>query len=111
MKVFKIIVCAGLALSLLTVCSNSKGADVTIQEGNKVSFEYKLTVDGQVADSSEGRGPFEYTHGKKMIVEGLEKELTGKKVGDEFTVEVSAKEGYGEVKQEAFREVAKASLP
>ena len=34
-----------------------------IQSGKKVTFDYTLTVDGKVIDSSKGRGPVQYTHG------------------------------------------------
>ena len=33
-----------------------------INKGAKVKFDYTLTVDGKVADTSAGRGPLEYTH-------------------------------------------------
>jgi FKBP-type peptidyl-prolyl cis-trans isomerase SlyD len=78
------------------------------------SFNYTLTNDaGEVLDSSEGREPLVYLHGKGNIVPGLEKEMTGKKAGDKFKVEVSPEEGYGvhnpglvqEVPRDAFRGV------
>ncbi|HWY24532.1 MAG TPA: peptidylprolyl isomerase [Nevskia sp.] len=60
------------------------------------SFNYTLTNDaGEVLDSSEGREPLSYLHGKGNIVPGLEKEMTGKKVGDKFKVKVKPEEGYG----------------
>ena len=48
-----------------------------IKEGSKVKFDYTLTVDGKVADTSAGRGPLEYVHGAGHIIPGLEEELTG----------------------------------
>ena len=81
-----------------------------IQDGNKVKFDYTLTVDGQVADTSAGRGPLEYTHGAGHIIKGLEKELTGMNVGDKKTVVVKPEEGYGLVQQEAIRRVPKTSI-
>ena len=44
-----------------------------IKEGSKVKFDYTLTVDGKVEDTSAGRGPLEYTHGAGHIIPGLEK--------------------------------------
>ena len=56
-----------------------------IKEGSKVKFDYTLTVDGKVEDTSAGRGPLEYTHGAGHIIPGLEKELTGI---DDYTFEI-----------------------
>ena len=81
-----------------------------IKEGSKVKFDYTLTVDGKVADTSSGRGPLEYTHGAGHIIHGLEKELTGMKVGDNKTVKVAPEEGYGKVQQEAIRRVPKTAV-
>ncbi|GAC1625861.1 MAG: peptidylprolyl isomerase [Nevskia sp.] len=59
-------------------------------------FHYTLTNDaGEVLDSSSGRDPLPYMHGKGNIVPGLEKALAGKKVGDKLDVVVAPEEGYG----------------
>lgn len=59
-------------------------------------FHYTLTNDaGEVIDSSEGREPLPYLHGKGNIVPGLEKALEGKQAGDKLNVVVSPEEGYG----------------
>ena len=81
-----------------------------IKEGSKVKFDYTLTVDGKVEDTSAGRAPLEYTHGAGHIIKGLEKEMTGLKVGDKKTVTVSPEEGYGLVQAEAIRRVPKTAI-
>ena len=81
-----------------------------IKEGSKAKFDYTLTVDGKVADTSAGRGPLEYTHGAGMIIPGLEKELLSMKVGDKKTVTVKPEEGYGLVLQEAIKRVPKEAI-
>ncbi len=81
-----------------------------IKEGSKAKFDYTLTVDGKVADTSAGRGPLEYTHGEGMIIPGLDKELLGMKVGDKKTVTVKPEEGYGLVLQEAIKRVPKDAI-
>ncbi len=81
-----------------------------IKEGSKVKFDYTLTVDGKVADTSAGRGPLEYTHGAGHIIPGLEEELTGMKVGDKKTVKVAPEKGYGKVLEEAIRRVPKEAI-
>lgn len=59
-------------------------------------FHYTLTNDaGEVLDSSNGREPLPYLHGKGNIVPGLEKALAGKKAGDKLDVVVAPEEGYG----------------
>ena len=62
-----------------------------------VAIDYTLTDDdGQVLDSSEGRGPLSYLHGTGGIIPGLERELDGKQVGDQLQVAVAPEDGYGE---------------
>ncbi len=81
-----------------------------IKEGSKAKFDYTLTVDGKVADTSAGRGPLEYTHGAGMIIPGLEKELAGMNVGDKKTVTVKPEEGYGLVREDAIKRVPKEAV-
>lgn len=81
-----------------------------IQNGSKVKFDYTLTVDGKVEDTSKGRGPLEYTHGAGQIIKGLENFLEGKTVGFSDTVTIPAKEAYGEVLEEAKRRVPKTAI-
>ncbi|MBU2044983.1 MAG: peptidylprolyl isomerase [Candidatus Omnitrophica bacterium] len=89
----------------------ARGEEMAIKDGSKVFFDYNLTVDGEVIDSSDGRTPLEYIQGQNQIVPGLEKALLGLKAGDEKTVTVSPEEGYGLIDPEALREVPKTSLP
>ena len=75
-----------------------------------VAIEYELTVDGEMIDSSD-EGPLEYLHGHANIIFGLEKELTGMKIGESKKVEVSPEEGYGELDPEAVLEVPRTEFP
>ncbi len=88
-----------------------KGDDMVIKEGKKVSFDYTLTVDGQVVDSSKEAEPLNYVHGRGEIIPGLALELEGLKAGDEKTIEVGPEGAYGQKNKEAFKEIAKDSLP
>ncbi|QIO05493.1 peptidylprolyl isomerase [Acinetobacter shaoyimingii] len=72
-----------------------------------VSFNYKLTnAEGETLDQSQGE-PLAYLHGAGNIIPGLEKALEGKAVGDKFTVNVPAAEGYGEYNADLVQEVPK----
>lgn len=68
-----------------------------IAERCVASFHYTLTnADGEVIDSSDGRGPLTYLHGAGNIVPGLERAMTGRQPGDRFEIVVAPEDGYGE---------------
>ncbi len=74
-----------------------------------VTLDYILKdSEGQVIDSSEGQENFVYLHGASNIVPGLEKALTGKKIGVEFDVTVSPEDGYGTRDEALVDEVPRA---
>ena len=81
-----------------------------IKKDSKVSIDYTLTVDGKIADTSKGRGPLEYVQGAGQIIIGLERALEGKNVGDKVSVDIPAKDAYGEINKEAFRRVPKTAI-
>lgn len=81
-----------------------------IQKDSKVEIDYTLTVDGKVADTSKGRKPLEYTQGAGQIIIGLERALEGKNAGDKVSVDIPAKDAYGEVNPEAMRRVPKTAI-
>jgi len=85
--------------------------ELTVQNGQVVSMEYILKVDGVVTDSSEGREPLEYVHGAGNIIPGLEREVTGMAVGDSKDVLVAAADGYGEEDENAFMDVPRDQFP
>jgi FKBP-type peptidyl-prolyl cis-trans isomerase SlyD len=83
----------------------------TVQDGLVVSMDYKLTVDGQVLDSSDDAGPLQFLAGYGNIIPGLEQEMTGMKIGDSKDVTVQPEHGYGEFDEEAFMEVPRTEFP
>jgi len=83
-----------------------------IQEGSIVSIEYTLTDEaGKVIDTNVGKEPLSYMQGAGQIVAGLERELTGLKIGEQKKVQVKPEEGYGMPDEKAFRELPKEELP
>lgn len=82
-----------------------------VKENMDVGFEYTLTVDGAVVDSTDGKTPFHYVHGQHQIVPGLERELTGLHVGDTKDVTIKPEDGYGQLDPAAVVEVEKTQLP
>ena len=79
-----------------------------IANNKVVSIHYKLTNDeGSILDSSEGQEPLAYLHGLGNIIPGLENALTGRAVGDKFTVTIPPADGYGERDNEMVQSVPK----
>lgn len=76
-----------------------------IKQGSKVSINYTLTVDGEVVDTSEDRGPLEFEHGSGQIIPGLEEEMVGMKLGDKKQVKVEPEKAYGPRQDEAVQKV------
>ncbi|WP_425399508.1 FKBP-type peptidyl-prolyl cis-trans isomerase [Aeoliella sp.] len=79
-----------------------------IESNSAVAIDYTLTDDqGTVIDSSQGGEPLWYLHGFDNIIPGLERELSGKSVGDRLQVSVAPADGYGERKEELQQEVSR----
>ncbi|MDP1714166.1 MAG: peptidylprolyl isomerase [Anaerolineales bacterium] len=83
----------------------------TVQDGLVVSMDYRLTVDGEVLDSSDDEGPLQFLAGYDNIVPGLEREMIGMKIGEKKEVVVKPEEGYGEFDEEAFMDVPRTEFP
>ena len=106
-------------LSFLMLCSPAHLAgaeksknDRVIKDGMMVSLEYTLkSPDGKVMETSKGREPLKYIHGQKMMIPGLEKALTGMKVGGEKHVTVKPEDGYGKINPNAVQEIPKEKIP
>ncbi|MBL8091155.1 MAG: peptidylprolyl isomerase [Anaerolineales bacterium] len=82
-----------------------------VDDGVVVSMEYKLTVDGEVLDSSDQAGPLQFLAGYGNIIPGLEKEMMGMKIGDSKELTVQPEDGYGEFDEEAFMDVPRSEFP
>jgi len=93
---------------------------MTIAENKVVTLEFtvKNAETGDLIETSEGAEPLVYLHGFNNLVPGLEKELSGKAVGDKYEVTVTPEEGYGvrddslvqQVPREAFQGIEKVEV-
>ena len=83
-----------------------------VKDGMLVSLDYTVkTPDGKLLETSNGSQPLKYIHGKKMMIPGLERELTGMKVGAEKHITVKPEDGYGKLNPNAVQEVPKEKVP
>ena len=70
--------------------------ELTVSDGLAVGLEYTLRLDdGEIIDSSAGRGPLDFLQGEGQIIPGLEQALYGMAVGEEKSVVVEPGDGYG----------------
>jgi len=105
---------AALLYSIAPVsqAEEAEEAVAVIQEGTTVAIEYTLKLDdGSTADSNVGRDPLVYTQGEGEILPALEKALEGAKPAETREVTLSAEEGYGPVRDEAFQTVPLEIIP
>jgi FKBP-type peptidyl-prolyl cis-trans isomerase SlyD len=83
-----------------------------IEAGSTVDLEYTLKdAIGVVLDSTRGRTPLRYVHGRQQLMPALEKALSGLHAGDEKRLVVEPEDAYGRVNPNAEAEVPKETLP
>jgi len=82
-----------------------------VDDGQVVSMDYVLHVDGEVVDSSEEGKPLQFIQGMGHIIPGLENEIYDMRIGENKLVIVLPKDGYGEVDTEAYMDVPRDSFP
>ena len=100
------------ALAVPGWAGDKKESASTIVDGKQVSLEYTLTLeDKSKVDSNVGKDPLVFTQGAHEIIPGLEKKLSGLKVGDSKQIEVSPEEGYGPVDPQRKQEVEATKIP
>jgi FKBP-type peptidyl-prolyl cis-trans isomerase SlyD len=113
-KATALLVSAGLVLILAAPgwAEDKKGGAIAVSDGKQVSLEYTLTLeDKSKIDSNVGKEPLVYTQGAHEIIPGLEKQVTGLKVGESKRIEVPPAEGYGAVDPARKQEVEKNRSP
>ena len=70
------------------------GETMVVKDGDTVKVDYWLTVDGEQIDTSEGRGPFEFTVGAGQVIPGFDKSATGMEVGETKEVVLEGEDAY-----------------
>ena len=81
------------------LCSveHETGEGPEAEKGNVVEVDYTGTLtDGTVFDTSEQRGPIEFTLGIGQVIEGWDKGIAGMKVGGSRTLTIAPELAYGE---------------
>lgn len=82
------------------------------KKGDKVKVHYRGTLTtGEQFDSSEGRAPLAFTVGAGQMIKGFDDAIPGMEVGEKKTVNIPAKDAYGEKNPEAIIEFAKSNIP
>lgn len=76
----------------------------------RVHYTGKL-ADGTVFDTSEQRGPLEFTIGSGDVIPGFEKAVVGMTPGDERTADVPAGDAYGARRDDLVFAVERERLP
>jgi len=85
-------------------------AEVKSGDVVKVHYTGKL-ANGEQFDSSIGREPLEFTVGAGQMIAGFDAALPGMNVGDKKTINIAAKDGYGETDETAIIEFPKENVP
>lgn len=84
---------------------------MTVENDKYVSINYTLkNDDGQIIDTSVGKEPLGYIQGRRMLLQKLEDQILGKKVGDKFEAVLEAKDGYGEYHKELVTDVDRSNF-
>jgi len=87
--------------------NQKKFLDMKVENGKKVSVDYTLTVDGQIADQSMPGQPLEFICGMGMLLPKFEAAIMDKEPGEKVSFTLEPKDGYGEIIPEAIVELPK----
>lgn len=78
-----------------------------VEKNKMVAVDYKLTVDGAIADQSQPGAPLEFICGTGMLLPKFEDAILGKEPGEKVSFTLSPKDGYGETIAEAIVDLPK----
>lgn len=83
---------AAAALCTITACSRNP---MTAAPGSRLRLSYTLTVDGQIDDTTDGKGPLALTVGEGALPQAVESALIGMHVGEEKSITLQPSQAYG----------------
>ncbi|WP_295476891.1 FKBP-type peptidyl-prolyl cis-trans isomerase [Sutterella sp.] len=87
-----------MALKELIIEDLVPGEGAAVKSGDHVSVHYTGSLeDGTVFDSSEGRGPLDFTCGVGLVIPGWDQGLIGLKKGGKRRLSIPARLAYGEM--------------
>lgn len=81
-----------------------------INQNKVVSLSYTLVVNGETIETVTAEKPLKFIFGSGYLLPKFEENIAGKKVGDGFSFTLTAKEGYGEVNNDAIVEIPKSAF-
>ena len=85
-----------VATSTSDFTSSPQASGPVAGQGSTITVNYTLKLaNGQVIDTSIGRGPFSFTIGQHMVISGWENGLLGVHAGDHKNLVISPADGYG----------------
>lgn len=111
MKLLRILVIGAFFAGAISGISSAAEKKIAVQKGKKITFDYTLTVDGQLVDSSKAQGPVKCTQGDGSLIRGLAKQLEGMRLGEEKDITVGPGEAYGHHMRNAQMEVPISKMP
>jgi len=85
--------------------------ELTVQDNIVVAMDYVLNVDGELLEKTESNQPVEFIQGLGQIISGLEREMSGMRIGDSKDVSVTPEDGYGRLDEEAYAEIPRDEFP
>ena len=86
-------------------------SELTVKDDLVVGIEYTLQVDGQDYEQTAQNDPLYFIQGQEQVIPGLERQLSGMKVGESKEFQVSPGEAYGEFDPEAVGTVPRSEFP
>lgn len=85
--------------------------ELTVQDNIVVAMDYVLNVDGELLEKTESNHPVEFIQGSGQIIPGLEREMSGMRIGDSKEVDVTPEDGYGVLDEDAYAEIPREEFP